>query len=102
MVGLVCKSKAPPPPRYANWYWTIVFVLLGFYSSPNFFLAHRVFPGGILDSYQALLIVRSRQEMCIGNEALDDFCFRAFNSATPTFGVLSHLVSAVMSGATCC
>ena len=40
--------------------------------------------------------------MCIDNEALYDICFRTLKLTTPTFGDLNHLVSAVMSGVTCC
>jgi hypothetical protein len=36
------------------------------------------------------------------NEALYDICFRTLKLTTPTFGDLNHLISAVMSGVTCC
>ena len=42
------------------------------------------------------------EAMCIDNEALYDICFRNLKLTTPTFGDLTHLVSAVMSGITCC
>src|SRR5206468_9787562 len=40
--------------------------------------------------------------ICIDNEALYDICFRTLKLTTPTYGDLNHLVSAVMSGITCC
>eukprot|EP00439_Symbiodinium_sp_Y106_P080605 s1294_g19.t1 len=36
------------------------------------------------------------------NEALYDICFRTLKLTTPTYGDLNHLVSAAMSGVTCC
>merc|ERR1712139_533582 len=36
------------------------------------------------------------------NEALYDICFRTLKLTTPTYGDLNHLVSAAMSGITCC
>ncbi|VAI44286.1 unnamed protein product [Triticum turgidum subsp. durum] len=38
----------------------------------------------------------------LDNEALYDICFRTLKLATPTFGDLNHLISATMSGVTCC
>ena len=38
----------------------------------------------------------------LDNEALYDICFRTLKLTTPTFGDLNHLISAVMSGVTCC
>ena len=38
----------------------------------------------------------------LDNEALYDICFRTLKLTTPTFGDLNHLISAVMSGITCC
>ena len=35
-------------------------------------------------------------------QALYDICFRTLKLTTPTFGDLNHLISAVMSGVTCC
>jgi len=40
--------------------------------------------------------------MIIDNEALYDICFRTLKLTTPTYGDLNHLVSAAMSGITCC
>ena len=48
------------------------------------------------------LVENSDESMCIDNEALYDICFRTLKLTTPTFGDLNHLVSAVMSGVTCC
>merc|ERR1719329_516901 len=44
----------------------------------------------------------SDQVMCIDNEALYDICFRTLKLTTPTYGDLNHLVSAAVSGVTCC
>merc|ERR1712146_344292 len=38
----------------------------------------------------------------LDNEALYDICFRTLKLTTPTYGDLSHLVSAALSGVTCC
>ena len=38
----------------------------------------------------------------LDNEALYDICFRTLKLTNPTFGDLNHLISAVMSGITCC
>ena len=40
--------------------------------------------------------------MVVDNEALYDICFRTLKLTTPTYGDLNHLVSAAMSGVTCC
>jgi tubulin beta len=48
------------------------------------------------------LVENSDESMCVDNEALYDICFRTLKLTTPTFGDLNHLVSAVMSGVTCC
>jgi len=48
------------------------------------------------------LVENADEVMCIDNEALYDICFRTLKLTTPTFGDLNHLVSAVMSGVTCC
>jgi tubulin beta len=40
--------------------------------------------------------------MVIDNEALYDICFRTLKLSTPSYGDLNHLVSASMSGVTCC
>merc|ERR1711912_67245 len=44
----------------------------------------------------------SDEVMCIDNEALYDICFRTLKLTTPTYGDLNHLVSAALSGVTCC
>merc|ERR1719329_891793 len=48
------------------------------------------------------LVENSDQVMCIDNEALYDICFRTLKLTTPTYGDLNHLVSAALSGVTCC
>jgi len=48
------------------------------------------------------LVENADEVMVIDNEALYDICFRTLKLATPTYGDLNHLVSAVMAGATCC
>jgi len=48
------------------------------------------------------LVENADEVMCVDNEALYDICFRTLKLTTPTFGDLNHLVSAVMSGVTCC
>ena len=40
--------------------------------------------------------------MVLDNEALYDICFRTLKLTTPSFGDLNHLISATMSGVTCC
>jgi tubulin beta len=46
--------------------------------------------------------VESADEVfCIDDDALDGVCFRTLKLTTPTYGDLNHLVSMVMSGATC-
>ena len=47
-------------------------------------------------------LVENSETFCIGNEALYDTHFRTSKLATPTYGDLNHLVSAVMSGITAC
>jgi tubulin beta len=61
----------------------------------------------VVEPYNATLSVHQLVEnadevMCIDNEALYDICFRTLKLTTPTYGDLNHLVSAVMSGITCC
>ena len=61
----------------------------------------------VVEPYSCTLSVRRPVEnadeaMCIDNEALYDISFRKLKLTTPTFGDLTHLVSAVMSGITCC
>jgi len=48
------------------------------------------------------LVENSDEVMVIDNEALYDICFRTLKLTTPTYGDLNHLVSAGMSGVTCC
>ena len=48
------------------------------------------------------LIENGDLSMIIDNEALYDICYRNLRVTTPTYGDLNHLVSAVMSGVTCC
>lgn len=61
----------------------------------------------VVEPYNAALSVHQLVEnadscMVLDNEALYDICFRTLKLTTPTFGDLNHLVSAVMSGVTCC
>ena len=61
----------------------------------------------VVEPYNATLSVHQLVEnadecMVLDNEALYDICFRTLKLTTPTFGDLNHLVSAVMSGVTCC
>ena len=60
----------------------------------------------VVEPYNATLsmhqLVEAADEcMMLDNEALYDICFRTLKLATPTFGDLNHLISAVMSGVTC-
>ncbi|GAB5357795.1 hypothetical protein AAMO2058_000405100 [Amorphochlora amoebiformis] len=61
----------------------------------------------VVEPYNAVLsfhqLVENSDE-CFGldNEALYDICFRTLKLTTPTYGDLNHLVSAAMSGVTCC
>jgi tubulin beta len=48
------------------------------------------------------LVENGDEVMVIDNEALYNICFRTLKLATPTYGDLNHLVSAAMSGVTCC
>jgi len=48
------------------------------------------------------LVENADECMVIDNEALYDICFRTLKLTTPTYGDLNHLVSAAMSGVTCC
>ncbi|KAB5573586.1 hypothetical protein DKX38_000780 [Salix brachista] len=43
-----------------------------------------------------------KMSMVLDNEALYDICFRTLKLTTPSFGDLNHLISATMSGVTCC
>ena len=61
----------------------------------------------VVEPYNATLSVHQLVEnadecMVLDNEALYDICFRTLKLTTPTFGDLNHLISAVMSGITCC
>merc|ERR1711918_320982 len=61
----------------------------------------------VVEPYNAVLsfhqLVENADEcMLLDNEALYDICFRTLKLTTPTYGDLNHLVSAAMSGVTCC
>ena len=61
----------------------------------------------VVEPYNATLSVHQLVEnadecVVLDNEALYDICFRTLKLTTPTFGDLNHLISAVMSGITCC
>merc|ERR1711871_496451 len=61
----------------------------------------------VVEPYNATLSVHQLVEnadecFCLDNEALYDICFRTLKLTTPTYGDLNHLVSASMSGTTCC
>jgi tubulin beta len=61
----------------------------------------------VVEPYNATLSVHqlvenSDESFVIDNEALYDICFRTLKLTTPTYGDLNHLVSAAMSGITCC
>merc|ERR1712060_657036 len=61
----------------------------------------------VVEPYNATLSAHQLVEnaddvMCIDNEALYDICFRTLKLTTPTYGDLNHLVSAALSGVTCC
>ena len=61
----------------------------------------------VVEPYNATLSVHQLVEnadecMIIDNEALYDICFSTLKLTTPTYGDLNHLVSAAMSGVTCC
>jgi tubulin beta len=61
----------------------------------------------VVEPYNATLSVHQLVEnadecMILDNEALYDICFRTLKLTTPSFGDLNHLISAVMSGITCC
>jgi len=48
------------------------------------------------------LVENSDEVVVLDNEALYDICFKTLKLTTPTYGDLNHLVSACMSGFTCC
>nr|KJB20687.1 hypothetical protein B456_003G159400 [Gossypium raimondii] len=61
----------------------------------------------VVEPYNATLSVHQLVEnadecMVLDNEALYDICFRTLKLTTPSFGDLNHLISATMSGVTCC
>ncbi|GJR52370.1 tubulin beta-2 chain-like protein [Tanacetum coccineum] len=61
----------------------------------------------VVEPYNATLFVHQLVEnadecMVLDNEALYDICFRTLKLTTPSFGDLNHLISATMSGVTCC
>uniref|UniRef100_A0A7I4DRU6 Tubulin beta chain n=1 Tax=Physcomitrium patens TaxID=3218 RepID=A0A7I4DRU6_PHYPA len=61
----------------------------------------------VVEPYNATLSVHQLVEnadecMVLDNEALYDICFRTLKLITPSFGDLNHLISATMSGITCC
>ncbi|MCO5548489.1 hypothetical protein L7F22_001949 [Adiantum nelumboides] len=61
----------------------------------------------VVEPYNATLSVHQLVEntdecMVLDNEALYDICFRTLKLSSPTFGDLNHLISATMSGITCC
>eukprot|EP01071_Lankesteria_metandrocarpae_P002175 Lankesteria_metandrocarpae@DN2136_c0_g1_i2.p2 len=61
----------------------------------------------VVEPYNATLSVHQLVEnsdavQVIDNEALYDICFKTLKLTTPTYGDLNHLVSAGMSGVTCC
>eukprot|EP00438_Fugacium_kawagutii_P015479 Skav228302 [mRNA] locus=scaffold2960:22986:37429:- [translate_table: standard] len=61
----------------------------------------------VVEPYNAVLsfhqlVENSDESFLLDNEALYDICFRTLKLTTPTYGDLNHLVSAAMSGVTCC
>jgi len=61
----------------------------------------------VVEPYNATLSVHQLLEIAdecfiLDNEALYDVCFRTLKLTSPTFGDLNNLISAVMSGITCC
>ncbi|KAJ1376559.1 Tubulin/FtsZ, GTPase domain [Sesbania bispinosa] len=48
------------------------------------------------------LVENADECMVLDNEALYDICFHTLKLTTPSFGDLNHLISATMSGVTCC
>jgi len=61
----------------------------------------------VVEPYNATLSVHQLVEnadevMVIDNEALYDICFRTLKLTTPSYSDLNQLVSAAMSGITCC
>src|SRR3990167_2350042 len=61
----------------------------------------------LVENYNAILSMSSLINNVdlvhvLDNEALYDICFRTLKLPSPTYGDLNHLVSAAMSGVTCC
>src|SRR3990167_6416814 len=61
----------------------------------------------LVENYNAILSMSSLINNVdlvhvLDNEALYDICFRTLKLTSPTYGDLNHLVSAAMSGVTCC
>jgi len=61
----------------------------------------------VVEPYNAILSLHQLIEnvdecIVLDNEALYDICFRTLKLSNPTFSDLNHLISAVMSGITCC
>nr|AGV54374.1 tubulin beta-2 chain-like protein [Phaseolus vulgaris] len=61
----------------------------------------------VVEPYNATLSVHQLVEnadecMVLDNETLYDICFRTLSLTTSNFGDLKHLISATMSGVTCC
>ncbi|XVF73860.1 hypothetical protein PTKIN_Ptkin13bG0015300 [Pterospermum kingtungense] len=61
----------------------------------------------VVEPYNATLSIHQLVEnvdecMVLDNTALYDICFRTLKLTTPTFGDLNLLISATMSGVTCC
>ncbi|XVF40512.1 hypothetical protein PTKIN_Ptkin01aG0119500 [Pterospermum kingtungense] len=54
----------------------------------------------VVEPYNATLSVHQLVENA--DEALYDICFRTLKLTTPSFEDLNHLISATMSGVTCC
>ncbi|CAF2115644.1 hypothetical protein Bca4012_096830 [Brassica carinata] len=61
----------------------------------------------VVEPYNATLSVHQLVEnadecIVLDYEALYDICFRTLKLSNPSFGDLNHLISATMSGVTCC
>mmetsp|Transcript_15984 Transcript_15984/g.30338 ORF Transcript_15984/g.30338 Transcript_15984/m.30338 type:complete len:195 (-) Transcript_15984:1103-1687(-) len=61
----------------------------------------------VVEPYNAVLsfphlLENSDETFGIDNEALYNICFRTLKLKYPTYGDLNHLISATMSGVTCC
>ncbi|KAJ0098303.1 hypothetical protein Patl1_20126 [Pistacia atlantica] len=80
--------RFPSMPLFGRWYWFWCLI-------------------PVVEPYNATLSVHQLVEnadecMVLDNEALYDICFRTLKLTTPSFGDLNHLISATMSGVTCC